>query len=135
MVTATSVSSGLFGSSYSTIDGSNPRRTGVEQLFRKNGFRSINELLITLIGTAAGGAALKQVKKVNATQQLNSFGNGGLITIDTEDIINRVSTSADITDLNLLLTTATAPATYVADASGNSDFAVGLGNAFTPGTL
>ncbi len=123
----TTVRSEFWGSGYALQGDKASTRTILERALRRKGMRKINELLATLIGVAAGQAALKQHSRVTGVAQVGDIGSGGQVPVEVVDDVNRVSAAADVTDLNLLLTTATAP-TYVADASGNG------GGAFTPGS-
>jgi hypothetical protein len=108
-------SSGLFGSTYSFIDGRMPMRSQTRRMVLKNGNRVLRELFDTLIGAAAGDAASKTYPRIAE----DSGMGGGRRTIDTVTVISRVSTSADITTLKEIVVNVDRSAAYPADLSGN----------------
>lgn len=75
--------------------------------FNRRSAGDAQEALLTLLGAAAGGAALKQFKQISAPSgpeatvpAVTSIGDfGGNRTIDTITQIDRVTTAADITEL------------------------------------
>lgn len=92
-------------------------RRNVARLFRKRGMRQFRELIIELTGSAPGNAALQQNTRV--THDADNLG--GVRTVEVQDLINRVTTSADATDIDtelVLSATAIAPASYPVDAGG-----------------
>lgn len=79
----------------------------------------VRELLLTLVGGDVGDAALVQRKRRKADANVLANVQGGLAVIETVDIINRVTTSADATRLTNALNQSVKP-TYAIDPSGNS---------------
>lgn len=84
-------------------------------LMRRPGSRKQRELLLTLIGAAAGDAALETRKRVLAGEWDNPTGD---IELETVNVVNRVTAAADVTALTAMLSRAPIPI-YVEDASGN----------------
>jgi hypothetical protein len=102
-----------------------PRRNSIRRVVNRDGFRVMSELADTLIGAAAGGAALASHARVGHRTSNNETAELPVVTVSD---INRVSTAADITALKeLLFNVRTTPATYPRDLSGN-----GANAAFTP---
>lgn len=84
----------------------------------------VQELAITLNGEAAGGAALKQRARVEAA---SGVALGGVRVIETVDIVNRATTSADETELDANLFAFTKhDASPPADGNGNPTGKPGL---------
>lgn len=108
------VSSGLFGSSYSFIRSKSSLRENIAQLLNVKSMRSDRALLAALLGSAAGGTASATLKRVaHDTIEL-----GGLRTVETETLINRVTTFGDDTELtNDLLTFNSQSNAYPVDAA------------------
>lgn len=89
------VNSGLFGQSYAFIRSKSSLRKVIARLFNQRSMQSDRELAVTLLGAAAGGAALADYARVQADQD----ENGGLRVIEMVDLVDRVTTAGDITDL------------------------------------
>lgn len=79
---------------------------------------ALGELLVTLIGAAAGSAASLTHKRVTARRNLSENVQGGLVTIETFSDVARNTTAADEAALIAALQQKSSP-TYVVDASGN----------------
>lgn len=94
--------------------------TMVARLLANRGYgrASLRELMLTLNGAAAGSTALVNRKRVQATANLSQNVQGGLRTIETIDVINRVTTAADKTNIDGALALSSQP-TYATDLSGN----------------
>ena len=84
---------------------------------RLYGRAATRELLITLIGAAAGGTAATSHKRVQANADQENNVQGGLRTIETFEAVNRVTTAADEAMFEAALEQSTKP-TYVDDESG-----------------
>lgn len=81
--------------------------------------RIVRRLLLTLVGAAAGGTATETRARVQAAQAAGSITtNGGLVPVETVNLINRATTSTDVTNLTALVSRSPVPS-YSADASGN----------------
>lgn len=80
--------------------------------------RTIAKTLIALTGSAAGNASLNTSKRVVAATPF-TMGNGGLVTLEDNDAINRNTTAADVTLLDAALAREFVPASYPVDLSGN----------------
>lgn len=116
--------SGLFhqtGGTYSLLDELSATEVQLAKLLNnRSRAKALNELLQTLNGQAVGATALAQETRVkNDNNDFSSVNNGGLRTMETVTHINRVTTAADQTELNTILTTTFAPTTYPKDKSGN----------------
>lgn len=90
-------------------------------MFGKRGYNQakVRELIKELLGASAGATALVQRKRRKAEQDLGANVQGGLVTIETVDVINRATTAADVTRIQEALEQERAPSSYVADVSGN----------------
>ena len=102
------------------------------QIYNRNQMREIRELMIELLGVAPGAAALSTYKNVAppvnttlAVPQATEVGDlGGLRTIDTITVIDRVTAAADVTYLTSILDGTMSPGhpnaiTFAVDLSGN----------------
>lgn len=122
MVTATGFS-GLFDTIQPTgltlLDTQNIERR-IARIFRNEGAREVSEIMQTLNGAAVGQTAAASYSRVDHTVDPgNSVVNGGARTIESVTVINRVTTAADQTRVNDILTENRAPDTYPVDLSGN----------------
>jgi len=115
--------SGLFDNEFS--DGPHslqvnivPLRRKMTRVMKRKSMKVLNELIQTLNGVTAGSAALAQHVRVQARQGLG-LDAGGVQPIETVDLINRVSATADQTLINAALTEQRDP-TYPVEKSGNS---------------
>jgi hypothetical protein len=119
MVTAT-VKGGLFaqyGSTVSLVDGTGSGRRFSAMALGKKSFRALRELMTTLNGAAAGGAALATNARIEANEEL-----GGLRVVETENLVNRNTTADDVTEINntvLSLSSRTYDPTPPANLDGN----------------
>ena len=116
IATAT-VKGGLFPevgvSSLSSIQGSGPGVRRIGQILSRKGLRELRERAYTLDGVVAGSAASEVVARVEANSEL-----GGKRTIETETLISRNTTAADITEINTdLLTSLTSKTTMASPAN------------------
>jgi hypothetical protein len=103
---------------YQFLVNKNPIRNRLKRVMNRESMRIVTELFDTLIGAAAGGAALATHKRVAAVSPF--LGGGGNRTIETITDINRVSTAADVTMLKeMVFGVKTRPSPYVRDLSGN----------------
>lgn len=88
------------------------------ELFSGNN-RVTRRLLNALIGAASGSNATETRARTTAVQAMNDATTyGGLVAVETINLINRNTTAADITNLKAMINRAPVP-TYIADASGN----------------
>lgn len=88
-----------WGGSYSPVNNNQPMRKLVAQRLNVVGFMKDRELLRTLLGAAAGSTATKTRSRVaHSTTEL-----GGKRTIETQTLVNRATTSGDVTDLKAAL--------------------------------
>lgn len=84
---------------------------------RLYGRASTRELLITLIGAAAGDTAASSHKRVQANADQENNVQGGLRTIETFEAVNRVTTATDEAMFETALEQSSKP-TYVDDEAG-----------------
>lgn len=115
------VKGGLFESAglntLTQIQGTGSARRRVSQLLATRGMRAIRELAVTLDGVVPGSTAAASVARVEASSEL-----GGKRTIETEDLVNRVTTSADVTEINTdLLNSLTGRTTFGSNPVANGD--------------
>lgn len=98
IATAT-VKGGLFPevgvSSLASIQGTNFGVRRIGQLLNAKGMRELRRRAFTLDGVVAGTTATENLKRIEANSEL-----GGKRTIETETLISRATTAADITEIN-----------------------------------
>jgi len=83
------------------------------------GNRGLRRLLLTLTGSAVGGSAVENFTRVKADQSLYQPTQfGGVVPVETVAQMNRVTTAADVTNINALLNRSPV-LTFPADVSGN----------------
>lgn len=88
----------------------------IAKVLRNGGMSlAMRQLLITLMGAATGATATKTKPQVQA--QIGA--PGGLVTVEVVNLVNRVTTAADVTTFLALLNRNVFPATYAPDLSGN----------------
>src|SRR4051812_11820527 len=89
-VMATTQYSGLFGDSYTAVDGLLPSRGRLRSLALRSGFRKYQGLFKALIGAASGGTATKTHAQIAAATGVGDPGSGGgSRTIETVTDISR----------------------------------------------
>lgn len=119
------VKSGFWGNNYSPVRTSTPMKRRLQKLMRKNGLRVEGELLKELTGASVGETASVTQTRVAGNGTVAGVTNptlgdlGGKRTIETVSKINRVTTSADETDLDSIVTGGSSAPTYPGDLSGN----------------
>ena len=118
--------SGLFDGHYGTphtLLADNPGNLEVRLskiVANTEGSRRDKELLLTLIGASAGSTAAASYTRAQAPVGLtDGAALGGLRTIETVSVLNRATTSDDVTRLKANVDRKFAPTSYPADASGN----------------
>lgn len=102
------------------------------RVFNRNQMREIREVMYTLLGAAAGSAALSTYKRVGTPDSVNqavpvpdtTFAMGGQVAIETVTVVDRVTTAADLAYLQSILDGTMSPGhpnaiTYAVDTSGN----------------
>ena len=97
----TTVKSGFWSNTYSFNKGRSPNERRIARLLNKHGQHVVRELATTLNGATAGSTALKQ----RARKQAVAGQQGGAQTIETQDLVNRATTAADLANLNTYLFT------------------------------
>lgn len=81
--------------------------------------RVTRRLLNALIGATSGGTATETRTRTTAVQANNdAFCYGGIIAVETINLINRATTAADITNLKAVINRVPYPASYPTDVSG-----------------
>lgn len=109
-----------------------PLESQIAKLYNRNEMREQKELILTLLGVAAGSTALSTYKRVGTpvstsgtTPVPTTTGEmGGQVSIETVTVINRATTAADLTYLISVFDGTMSPGsgsaiTYVNDLSGN----------------
>lgn len=98
IATAT-VKGGLFPevgvSSLASIQGSGSGLKRIQQQFTDKGLREMRRRALTLDGVVSGTTATETNKRIEANAEL-----GGKRVIESETLIGRATTAADITELN-----------------------------------
>jgi hypothetical protein len=114
------VKSGFWNDVYAFIDGRAPIERGIARRLNRRGMRDVRELMLELMGVAPGAAALEQYKRVTAPAAFSLTAFGGVRTIETTDLVNRVTAAADDTTISgRVLAYSSQPATYPANRDGN----------------
>ena len=104
-------------STLSTIETTSAPRRRISQLFSDKGMRALRRTLRTLNGVVAGSVATETQTRIKADEDLS-----GKRTVETETLISRATTAADVTDITadlLTLSTKTYTASPVANLDGN----------------
>ena len=100
------------GNANHSLIGKNPVRNRIRRVVNREAMRAVTELFDSLIGAAAGGAALATHKRVGHFTP-GAGSEGGARTIETVTDINRVTTATDVTNLKeMTYGVKTAPASY-----------------------
>lgn len=83
--------------------------------------RSTRALMLALLGAATGGSAVANKTWVVGQQQAGGTTpqGGGMVQIATFALVNRVTTAADLTNMQSLINHGPVPASYPADLSTN----------------
>jgi hypothetical protein len=112
---------GVFGEQHQLINGLGNTERTLNRVFSGRNYDrlKVKELLLTLIGAAPGDTASATFTRVAARRDLNSNIQGGVVPMETVTVINRATTSADVTKLIGALNDTARPATYARDLSGN----------------
>lgn len=91
----------------------------MNRLLRQRGNKDVREILLTLIGVVPGSAALSQTARIEAVQGIGgALTLGGARTVETVDEVNRVTTSADVTELTAAFSESADTSAYPVDAAG-----------------
>lgn len=106
------VKSDFWNDSYSFIQDQSSFRKQIARLFDRKQLRKDRELIVELLGAAAGETASATLKRVeHSTTEL-----GGLRTIETETLVSRATTAGDDTELTAdYFTYSSRPSTYPTD--------------------
>lgn len=121
---AITVKSGYWNDSYSFTSGNHPKEKQLKRLLRRRGLRVVQELMLTLLGAAAGSTAAVTYSRVQgngatAGSPTGVGDMGGQRVLETRTQINRATTAADDTRISTLISQKPAPLTYPGDLSGN----------------
>lgn len=115
---------GVYGTPHALLSSSvktGNAETALGRVFGKRpyGRAKLRELIVELVGAAAGQAALASHKRVQASTPVEGVFGGGLVPIETYKSVDRVTAAGDVTVIENALQLSSQPSTYVADASGN----------------
>jgi hypothetical protein len=110
------------GNAYTSISGLMPRLHNIRRTVNRDGFRVATELLDSLIGATAGGAAAATHARVGA--QFSSNPANVETPVVTVTDVNRNTTSADVAFLKSFLFNIRPRPAFPADASGNGGTAL-----------
>jgi hypothetical protein len=80
--------------SLSSMSGEDGQRRGIAQFFSDQGLLAVREVAFALVGAAPGATATKTRTRVAPSTEL-----GGLRAIETVNLVNRVTTAADVTEI------------------------------------
>lgn len=96
----------------------NPLRRKLTRVLKRKSMKVLNELMQEVNGAAVGDAALAEHVRVKGIAVLQN-DVGGVRPIETVDLLDRVTATADTTMIAALLTETRNPSTYPTDPSGN----------------
>lgn len=103
----------------STIGIRSNAEKAISMELRSKGDRSLRRLVRTLNGVVAGTTATETFKRIKSKAGIPLQSElGGLVEIETFNLVNRATTAADITNFTNVLDERPAP-TYPVDLSGN----------------
>lgn len=111
-------SSPFWADNYSLQNNRPSVRRRMAKEFRRRTARVTGKLAVALDGSVTGSTATFTLTQVRGQAAGTTNILGGLVPIDTTTLVNRATTSTDVTTLNAIYG-ATAEATYATDASGN----------------
>lgn len=104
------------GVSSMTQYGKGGQRRIIAEILNKKSNLALRALMVALDGVAPGAATAKTLTRV-----ANSTELGGVRTIETETLINRVSAAGDVTNINADLLTLTTRTTFGSSPVANKD--------------
>lgn len=111
------VNGGLFDNTTLTpISGRNAVRRRIAQWFGKRQVLGLREIAETLNGAAAGSTASKTLGRIEANEEL-----GGERTIETNTLVNRATTAADVAEINAYTLAFSSKTTFGASPVANLD--------------
>lgn len=113
------VKGGLFEQYGTTISGLGAIGSGrfsIAQLLSRRGNLALRARLLGLDGVAPGAVVAKTIARVEANAE-----QGGKRTIETQTLINRATTNADVTEINNDLLNLTSRTTFGANPPVNKD--------------
>jgi len=113
------VKGGFFGQydvTYTPIQNRGVIMNRVAYLLARKGVLALRHTVRTLNGAAAGAASTKTYSQIEANVE-----QGGKRTVETVNLINRVTTAADITEINDHLLALTSKTTFGASPVANKD--------------
>jgi hypothetical protein len=102
--------------SLSSISGESGARRNIRQFFSDRGQLAIRQVARALMGVAAGANATKTITRVEPNVEL-----GGKRVIETQTLVNRVTTAADVTEINGALLAMASLTTFGASPPANKD--------------
>lgn len=111
------------GYTENTIEFNSTKMLKLAKTLRQRGDRVLARIMYALTGAAAGGSASENLSRLTAVQGLgDALSNGGQRTVASVSLVNRVTTAADVTLVQRLLTQTFGPTLvsgYVRDTAGN----------------
>lgn len=107
----------VYGANHSLINARQNLQMRIAKLFAREGMRSEASIIKALTGSAVGGAALEQRRRVVVTPA-QAMDQGGRRATEVVNVINRVTTAADLTAIDAGLDQRFAPTVYPVDRSG-----------------
>jgi hypothetical protein len=94
------VKGGLFPAvgvdSLTQVQGTGYGRRRISQILDGRGYRDLRRKMYTLDGVVAGTTATEPVKQIEPNVEL-----GGKRVVETVNLVNRATTAADVTEINL----------------------------------
>lgn len=112
---------GDLGGTFTGLADNHSAKKQVAQHFGKRSMHRLRELMETLDGVVDGSAALKQRREITAPSDASPANTGGVMANALVDIVDRVTVTADETEINGdLLTHGGINSSFPANGDGNS---------------
>jgi hypothetical protein len=108
-----------FGAPYALLNETGAAGRNLARLMHMTAQRDVGAVMVALNGVAPGQTATVTHAYVQA-RQTDGLNFGGQVPIVQTTLINRITTPADVTQLNTLYKPTFAPTVYPVEKSGNS---------------
>jgi hypothetical protein len=102
--------------SLQSVSGEDGQRRDIRQKFDSKGLLGMREIIFVLVGAAPGATATKNFTRVAASIEL-----GGLRPIETEVLVNRATTAADVAEIQQEFLRMTTKTSFGANPPANLD--------------
>ena len=94
----------------------NAQKRRAAQALATKGSMGLREIMETLDGVVAGSTAAKTLTRIASSDEL-----GGVRAVETETLVNRATTAADVTEINSDILSLTSKTTFGSSPVANGD--------------